>query len=142
MQLEKECFCRVKHVTALASHNRNLPGTRSKEGRFTPAFSDQMNHRGVSGRQLGVNRRSLLRFVSYAFAAFSLLILWTPAYSQSLAPDRPRILTAHSSSGRTDLHVSEIHRGAVIRIGPEQATIVRSANPIYRQVPMCRSPGP
>ena len=42
----------------------------------------------------------------------------------------------------TRLPLGEIHRGAVIRIGPEQATIVRSANPIYRQVPMCRSPGP
>ena len=89
MQIENDSLDRVKSVTGLTSHNWNIPGKRSKEGRFTPACSDQMNLRRLFGRQAGVNRPSLLRFVLYVVALLGILILSASAHThaQSLAPE-------------------------------------------------------
>src|SRR5690349_3564016 len=61
-------------------------GTRSEEGWFTPAYSGQMDLRGLDGRQAGVNRPSLLRLMSYCFG-LCLFIFWLPVHAQSLAPE-------------------------------------------------------
>jgi len=73
----------LQDVTALMSPSWSLVEKHSKEGWFTSACSDQ----DLSGTQAGVNRPSLLRFVLYVVSLLGLLILWAPAYSQSLAPE-------------------------------------------------------